>query len=242
MAIEVFNRKEIKYFLTYTQVQELLHILPLHMEQDKYNKDGKTYRIKNLYLDTDQNLLIQKSIQKPVYKEKLRLRCYETPSLDDQVFLEIKKKYRGLVNKRRTPILLSEAYEYINHHKRPEKSKINEQVMREVDYLMNLYHLKPKVLISYERLAFFEKEDSDFRLTLDTNINTQRENLFLENDIIQNPLIDKNLWVLEAKAFKAFPLWFVHFLSKNKIFSVSFSKYGIEYTNFLQNNVLLEAI
>lgn len=240
MAIEVFNRKEIKYFLTANQVQKLIQILPQYMDCDSYNKDGKVYTIKNLYLDTNENLLIQKSIEKPVYKEKLRLRSYGTPLADDVVYLEIKKKFKSMVNKRRTPLLLSEAYEYINNHTIPENTKINVQVLREIDFMMERYKLSPKVLISYDRLAYFGKQDSDFRLTLDTNIRTTRDCLKLEEDSSGELLLDKDVWLMEAKAFKAFPLWFVHFLSENKIYSVSFSKYGTEYKKYME--YLLEAI
>lgn len=240
MAIEVFNRKEIKYFMTREQVQKLIGLMSEYMTPDSYNKDGQVYSIKNLYLDTEENLLIQKSIEKPVYKEKLRLRCYGTPGMSDTVYLEIKKKCKSVVNKRRTPLLLSEAYQYINNHTLPESKKINKQVLKEIDFMMNRYSLSPKVLISYDRLAFFGKQDSDFRITLDTNIRTRRDKLQLEEENPGELLLGEDIWLMEAKAFKAFPLWFVHFLSENKIYSVSFSKYGTEYKKYME--YLVEAI
>jgi SPX domain protein involved in polyphosphate accumulation len=110
---------------------------------------------------------------------------------------------------------------------------MNKQVMKEINYIMNMYNLKPRVFISYDRLAFFEKNNSDFRLTLDTNIQTRRDNLRLDYDIYGNQLLQPGQWIMEAKAFKAFPLWFVHFLSERKIFQTSFSKYGTEYRNYI---------
>lgn len=235
MAIEVFNRHEVKYLITSEQFEKLLKIIPEYMNADSYNENGKPYTICNLYLDTQNDELIIRSLEKPVYKEKLRLRSYGKVSLDERVFLEIKKKYKGLVNKRRTSMTLSDAYAYLFEGKVPEDNKMNRQVMDEIIYAQKMYQAVPKVFISYDRFAFFEKEDDDFRLTLDTNIQTRRTDLRLENDIYGEQLLQEGQWLMEAKANKSFPLWFSHFLSENNIFPVSFSKYGTEWTRFVQN-------
>lgn len=233
MAIEVFNRKEIKYLITDEDKATLFSIIEKYMNCDAYNKDGKTYSICNLYLDTESDELIRKSLEKPFFKEKIRLRSYGKVSLTDDVFLESKKKFDGVVNKRRTTFVLQDAYEYFENGNIIENPKMNKQVMKEINYIMNMYNLKPRVFISYDRLAFFEKNNSDFRLTLDTNIQTRRDNLRLDYDIYGNQLLQPGQWIMEAKAFKAFPLWFVHFLSERKIFQTSFSKYGTEYRNYI---------
>lgn len=233
MAIEVFNRKEIKYLITDEDKDALFSIIEKYMNCDAYNKDGKTYSICNLYLDTESDELIRKSLEKPFFKEKIRLRSYGKVSLTDNVFLESKKKFDGVVNKRRTTFVLQDAYEYFENGNIIENPKMNKQVMKEINYIMNMYNLKPRVFISYDRLAFFEKNNSDFRLTLDTNIQTRRDNLRLDYDIYGNQLLQPGQWIMEAKAFKAFPLWFVHFLSERKIFQTSFSKYGTEYRNYI---------
>lgn len=229
MAIEVFNRTEIKYLLTNEDKEALLSIIGNYMDSDPYNKDGKTYSICNLYLDTSADELIVKSLEKPVFKEKIRLRSYGTVALTDTVYLESKKKFDSVVNKRRTPVVLQDAYKYFADGTLPVNAKTNHQVLREIDYIMNFYDLQPKVFISYDRLAFFEKGNSDFRLTIDTNIQTRRTDLGLEIPPSGNQLLPPDTWLMEAKAYKAFPLWFVKFLSGRKIYSTSFSKYGTEY-------------
>lgn len=234
MATEVFNRFEKKYILTQNQYEKLIKILPEYMNSDVYNRDGKTYIICNLYLDTENDNLIKTSLDKPVYKEKLRLRSYGKTPLEGTVYLEIKKKYKGLVNKRRTAMKLSEAYEYFQSGKIPQNPELNSQVMKEIDYACGMYQVKPKVFIAYDRYAFFEKEDDDFRLTLDTNIRSRRNELKLEADTEGELLLEKGKWLMEAKANKTFPLWFANFLSQNKIFEASFSKYGTEYIRFVQ--------
>lgn len=232
MSIEVFNRVELKYLLTQNDVDALLPLLTEHMNSDVYNEDGKTYPVSNLYFDTPSDELILKSLEKPVYKEKLRLRSYGQAKLTDTVFLEIKKKFDGIVYKRRSEFTLQEAYNFIEEGKLPQNQNTNWQVLKEIQNLMQRYSLKPKVFISYDRLAFFEKKNSDFRLTLDRNILTRRTDLRLELPVTGKNLLKENEWLMEAKAFKAFPLWFAHFLSQRKIYQVSISKYGNEYKRY----------
>ena len=236
MAIEVFSRVELKYLLTTEDVNLLTPLLEENMERDPYNYGGKTYQISNIYFDTPQNELIIKSLEKPVYKEKLRLRSYGRVENPEQtVYLEIKKKFDGVVYKRRTPFLYKSAMAFLEEQKLPENEKTNWQVLREIIDLKKRYDLSPRVFISYERLAFFGKNNSDFRLTLDKNILTRREDLKLDSEIYGKQLLQDGMWLMEAKAFKSFPLWFAKFLSKQKIYSSSFSKYGSEYRAYRRN-------
>lgn len=236
MAIEVFNRQEIKYLISEEDKNLLLEKITDYMDADSYNKEGKTYSICNLYLDNSADELIVKSLEKPVFKEKIRIRSYGTANLTDTVYLESKKKFDSVVNKRRTPFQLKALYDYLETGVIPESEKLNHQVMSEIDYIVRFYELKPKVFISYDRLAFFEKGNSDFRVTIDTNIQTRRNDLRLEIPAGGRLLLPEGKWLMEAKAFKAFPLWFVKFLSERRIYSTSFSKYGTEYRNYKLDN------
>lgn len=230
MAIEIFSRVELKYLLSTEDVDALMPLLAENMDCDPYNYGGKTYQISNIYFDTAQNELIIKSLEKPVYKEKLRLRSYGRVENPEQtVFLEIKKKFDGVVYKRRTPFTYNNAISFLEEQKLPENEKTNWQVLREIMDLQTRYELLPRVFISYERLAFFGNNNSDFRITLDRNILTRREDLRLDSEIYGTPLLQEGMWLMEAKAFKSFPLWFAKFLSNRKIYSRSFSKYGSEY-------------
>lgn len=229
MAIEVFSRVEKKFIISQKDVDILKELLKNYMNLDLYNKDEKPYSIYNIYFDTPSNELIINSLEKPIYKEKLRLRSYGPSKLDGIVYFEIKKKFKEIVYKRRTPIILMEAYEFIKNGKMPEKSQLNVQVFNEVKELMNRYDLKPKVFLSYDRFAYFGKDDESFRITLDKNIQTRRTDLQLEETKEAKKLLDDDKWLMEAKGNYSFPLWFVHFLSERKIQSNSFSKYGKEF-------------
>ena len=164
MAIEVFNRYEKKYLIDEVTFKSLLNRISDYMELDKYNKNGQFYSISNIYYDTDDNRLIRSSIEKPVYKEKLRMRSYGTPNAHDKVFLEIKKKYNGIVNKRRTSIVLKDAYRYMENGTFPYETEcLNRQVLKEIDYYLSKTKIYPTVFIGYERNAFFDKDNSIFK-------------------------------------------------------------------------------
>lgn len=238
MAIEVFSRYEKKYLINQETFRWLVEKITPYMDPDKFNQNGKLYNIANIYYDTPTDGLIRASIEKPVYKEKLRLRSYGVPGLEDEVFLEIKKKYKGLVNKRRTRLHLREAYDLVEKGLEPiDKPYVNKQVLEEIKYFLKMYDLKPKAYITYDRMAFFNKTDADFRVTFDTNIRTRREDVRLEAGNQGDLLIGNDLWLMEVKSSEAVPMWFTELLTEKSIFATSFSKYGTEYKKTLINNI-----
>ena len=182
MAIKSFKRYEKKYLLTGEQYEKLIPRLLEYMKMDDHCVNN-SYSIYNIYYDTDDNSVIRHSISKPYYKEKLRLRSYKIPQPpSDKVFLELKKKINKIVNKRRAIITLEEAYNFLEFGERPKCTDfITEQVINEIEYYLSHTKVNPTVYIGYNRIAFFGKEDKDFRLTIDSKIITRREDLFLES-------------------------------------------------------------
>lgn len=240
MVIEVFNRCEKKYLLSKKQYEGILREMDGHMVYDEYNRSGKMYRICNIYYDTWDDELIRKSIAKPVYKEKLRVRAYGDITLDDDVFVEIKKKCKGVVNKRRTSMRLEDAIEYMDGRMTAEEvivrnPKVNKQVLAEIDYFKRVNKVVPKVYLSYDRVAYVGKADRDFRVTFDTNITTRRENVALHKGSFGKKLLPEDVYLCEVKVLGAVPLWFASCLSKLKIYPTSFSKYGTEYMMYVKS-------
>ncbi len=231
MAFEVFNRTEKKYILTDEVFQKLKAGLEEYMVADAFSRNGEFYTICNIYYDTPDHQIIRNSIEKPLYKEKLRLRSYGTVGSKDKVYLEIKKKFNGYVNKRRCSLLLEEASRYIETGKRPEgKKPSSEQVWNEIDFMLERYPgLAPSLYLSYDRIAMFSREDRDFRITFDTNIRTRREVLGLDKGNYGELLLPQGVWIMEAKTNHAVPFWFSRLLSEYRIFPKNFSKYGEEY-------------
>lgn len=231
MDIEVFNRYETKYILTARQYERILERLDPYMEADAFVKANGMYTISNIYYDTVDNHLIRNSLGKPVYKEKLRLRGYGVPQIGDKVYLEIKKKYKGLVNKRRTNIVLKDAYRYMDSGIKPQlRDFMNGQVLKEIDYMVHQYELMPKLYLAYDRNAMFARDGHDIRITFDTNIRTRREDLRLELGDYGSPLVNKDYWLMEVKAEHTVPIWLSRILTQEGIVPASFSKYGTEYT------------
>lgn len=230
MAIEVFNRVEKKFIITDEQYRCLIPKLQEHMASDSYSRNGDFYTISNIYYDTAEHDLIRKSIDKPIYKEKLRIRSYGPVQQEDKVYLEIKKKFMGQVNKRRISLPLKDAYHFLETKEKPiPKNTLNAQIINEIDYLIHRYSLKPALFLSYERNAMFGIDDKDLRITFDTNILTRRYDLRLEYGVYGEYLLPPGYCIMEIKGMYAFPLWLVELLSEHQIYSMSFSKYGTEY-------------
>lgn len=159
-----FKRYEIKYLLSDKTYEKLWQRLEGNAKTDKY---GNT-TICNVYFDTPDSRLIRTSLEKPVYKEKLRLRSYGTPHREGMVFVELKKKYQGVVYKRRETMVLSEAEDYLLKAKQPG---VDSQVLREIDWFLKYYRqLQPAMYISYERIAMYGIKDPSLRITFDRNI------------------------------------------------------------------------
>ena len=148
----------------------------------------------------------------------------------------IKKKYKRLVNKRRTKLVLAEAYQYMQSKEKPElKHYMNSQVLNEIDYMIHRMDLSPKVFLSYDRCAMFGKDNKDFRVTFDRNITTRRYDLGLHYGVYGDKLLEEDEWIMEVKIEKAMPLWMTQILSEFEIYPASFSKYGTEYKKFVAN-------
>lgn len=222
MNTNIFRRVEKKYFITEEQYKLLLEKANDYIETDTY--DYST--ICNIYFDTDNYLLVNRSIDKPIYKEKIRLRSYGIPKKNSKVFLEIKKKYKGIVNKRRVCIFLKDFYIYLETGKYPD---CNKQIMDEIDYCFRQYNLKPKVFLAYDRHSYRGIENKEFRLTFDQNIRSRTGDLYMENGDKGIKLLKNGEYIMEVKTLGAFPMWFVNLLSLLKIYPISFSKYGSVY-------------
>ncbi|OON85280.1 hypothetical protein BXO88_12900 [Oribacterium sp. C9] len=227
MALQIFERIEKKFMLTREQFERLKPILDDHMSPDKFTD----YTICNIYFDTDNFQLIRNSIEKPKYKEKLRLRSYGVPTDDQEVFLELKKKYKGIVYKRRIAMKMSEARRYLYEGKTPEIKNdfATRQIFREIDYAKNFYGLKPKAFIAYDRVALHGNEDSELRVTFDNSIRAREKDLELTSGDQGEHLISDSQVLMEVKIPGAMPVWMAEAFAELNINMVSFSKYGTYY-------------
>ncbi|WP_308635233.1 polyphosphate polymerase domain-containing protein [Paenibacillus silvisoli] len=238
MAIEVFNRYENKYLMDTKAFYNIYNRLMDNMELDAYNKKDKFYSISNLYYDTEHHSLIRTSLSKPKYREKLRIRAYGVPEEDAKVYLELKKKVFGLVNKRRTALKLSEAYDFVRTGQAPAfREGMNRQVINELDYFLSRYELQPMVYLAYDRIAMFCKGNRDLRITFDTNIRSRRHDLRLEAGDYGEQLMEKGQWLMEVKAEKTIPVWLSKLLSELQMYRTSFSKYGNEYKRTIRGAI-----
>ena len=215
-----FKRYELKYLLNKKEKEEILLAMKPHMKLDDY---GRTV-IRNIYFDTENFRLIRRSLEKPVYKEKLRIRSYKPVQITDPVFVEIKKKYKSVVYKRR--LLLPEKT-VMESFRTGEPLPVCSQIGDEIQYFREYYkNLQPSVFLSYEREAFHSLDGSDFRVTFDENILYRRNDISLGSEIYGHPLLGKQQTLMEIKTSGGIPLWMSETLTKHHLYTTSFSKYG----------------
>lgn len=219
----VFKRYELKYMLNEIQYENLKEVLSQYMTADKY----AISTIHNIYFDTPTNLLIRKSIEKPIYKEKLRVRSYRVAKPDSEVFVELKKKYDSVVYKRRISLTESDAMSYLLYDKKIDDS----QMVREIDYFKNFYeNLQPAQYIYYDRESYIGIDDKNLRVTFDKNVLCRDYDLSLAKGAYGEEILPEGKVLMEIKTATAIPLWLVRYLSSQKIYKTSFSKYGTAYT------------
>ena len=220
-----FRRIEKKYLLTRTQYYAVLDGITHHMEPDAYTN----YSINNIYYDTYNFDLIRTSLDKPVYKEKLRMRSYGVPSHDDKVFVELKKKFDGIVYKRRITMNADEAADSL------VRSHIDrcDQISKEINWFLHTYNPLPMAYIGYDREAYAGNESPDLRLTFDTNIRGRSWDVDLRTGTDGFFIIPRDSVLMEIKIPDSAPLWLSHLLSENNIYDVSFSKYGTYYMQMI---------
>lgn len=214
----VFQRMEKKYMITQAQKDEIMRRSKQLLKDDIF----AAATICNIYYDTDHDSLITASIQKPPYKEKLRLRSYGI-NKENNVYLEIKKKYKGIVNKRRISLYPDEAAYLLKSGKLLHQKT---QIRSEIAYFLQYYQPKPKVFIAYERTAYLGIVDKDLRITFDSHIRRRYDHLDLTTNADGKELLNDDQILMEIKVPGAFPLWLTHILSDMKLYPTSFSKYG----------------
>ena len=225
-----FQRIEEKYLLNKEQYDRLRVALQDHIIPDDYPEST----ICNIYYDTQDYLLIRHSMEKPLYKEKFRVRSYGVPTKTGPVFMEIKKKFNGIVYKRRVQSGVGETMEYLRGGEEPEVT--DPQILQEIQWFRHNYELVPKLFLAYDRLAFRDTEDPELRLTFDRNIRFRTENLDLTCGDYGVKLLPENQILMEVKIPGAAPVWLSHILSELNIFPISFSKYGKCYQKMMERN------
>lgn len=242
---DVFKRYEIKYLITHEQFNIIKDAMQEHMEKDKYGHS----MIYNIYYDTPEMYLVRRSNEKPDYKEKLRVRSYGAAEKDSPVFVEIKKKYDGVVYKRRLSMQEQELAEFMGHNEesrelkhvdlneddiKDKKAYKNSQIKKEIDYFKSFYKgIAPRVFISYNREAYFSKTDKDFRMTFDFDISYRDYDLTLRKGPEGKRLIGEEDVLLEVKTAMGIPRWLLDIFTEQKIYKTSFSKYGNAYKDMI---------
>ncbi|MEA5151290.1 MAG: polyphosphate polymerase domain-containing protein [Oscillospiraceae bacterium] len=226
-----FERYEKKYLLSPAQYEALLPRLEGRIEPDEYHRST----VCSIYYDSPDYRLIRNSIEEPVYKEKLRLRSYNVPRPEDTVFLELKKKYGGIVYKRRVGMSAREAALYLaGKAAAPEDG----QVLREIDWFMRVNRPVPMVFIACDRTAYRVKDEPELRITFDRDIRWRESELELTRGSHGKALLPGGQLLMETKIPGSAPLWMAELFSELGVFPTGFSKYGVCY----KDNLLMKYV
>lgn len=288
----VFKRVEKKYRIGAAERAAVEAAAGGPMAVDAY---GRT-RITSLYLDTPERSMIARSVEKPLYKEKLRLRAYGDaagvalmgafgagpivrepgglPLSDGEVetrvaaglqvpgaaaalpvFFGIKKKFKGIVYKRRLALTLPATLAFVSGLPYEQAcarwplsdaalaaaalSPVTRQIARELEVAMDRWlPLVPSMGIACDRVAwayrpemFQEREgdelfDSELRITFDDCLEYLDCHRFRSP---WRPIIESSESVMEIKSAGPYPPWLVEVLSAERIYPASFTKYGNAY-------------
>lgn len=234
---ETFERVEQKYLLDEKIYTELRKQLEGHASVDRYGEST----ICNIYYDTPDHKLVRASNEKPRYKEKLRVRSYGVPEKNSTVFVEIKKKFAGVVYKRRVDMTLAQSERFTRFGEKPNN---NPQIEKELAYCFKRYdQLQPKLFLSYDRVAMNGIDDPSLRITFDSNVHYRDHTLDLSKGAWGKELLKKGERIMEIKMSGAMPMWLVKILDELKIYPASFSKYGAAYIKELQTgNIKKEGV
>ncbi|MGF6991286.1 hypothetical protein M2150_002560 [Lachnospiraceae bacterium PM6-15] len=242
MSDHSFTRKEIKYVLTPKKFHQLWWSMKEYFVPDTYSQ----YPVHTVYYDTLDHQLIRRSLEKPKYKEKLRLRSYQPFADKGESFIEIKKKYQGVVYKRRrlldyhTLVGAFASKALIPEEIRDENTYISRQIGEEIRDLTARYELYPQVYLYYDRLAYVGQEDSEIRLTFDHNL-SYGETILCDKEALQ-PFFEKPLIIMELKVPEAIPVPLAEIFSRHEIYPGSFSKYGYYYQNCYQKEKQVKGV
>ena len=221
-----FKRNEKKYLLSPERYEALWAELSPRLVPDEYFSST----VCSVYYDSDDYELIRRSIEAPVYKEKLRVRSYGVPAPDGTVFVELKKKFKGTVYKRRVQTTAERAEAWLSGHSpAPE----NSQVCREIDWFLHMHSPSPKIFIACDREAYVADDAPELRFTFDRSIRRRENELSLCDGTHGAPLLDAGQVLMEIKIPDAAPLWLADTLSRLEVFPTGFSKYGSCYKSGL---------
>ncbi|GAK02547.1 hypothetical protein JCM19037_788 [Geomicrobium sp. JCM 19037] len=226
-ALEIFQRYELKYLIPYDVYEQVTEQLQKRMKFDPYGDENGCYNIVSLYFDSKDDKIYNETRNNLNFRQKLRLRVYGESDLNSTSFLEIKQKYNRVVNKRRTLITLSDAYDFFYNNAKNEANYnvSNRQILGEVNAFSSLYELEPSVVVSYDRQALAGIDEPDLRVTFDFNLMTRNDNLSIEDGPDGNLFVDQNMVIMEVKVSNSVPYWLSRMLSDYECERKSVSKF-----------------
>lgn len=239
---EIIERYEYKYLIPARLVPAIRTAVLTTSRIDKYAGPDGTYRIRSLYLDTDRYDLYWANQREQGDRFKARIRTY--PGKTSPVFFEIKRRVLDVIVKSRAAVPM-EIWRDALEGREAALSKLSAGARRGMEKFMGPYHrhhLRPAMIVEYEREAYISDVDSYARLTFDRKIVVQPQDkldldadpsLWRPVDHVAQTRTPEPISVLELKFERRPPPWMVSLVKRLDLVRASFSKYCYGVTNEL---------
>ena len=222
--VRSFNRFELKYLTTVESARAFAADIGTHAQRDPHSGE-RGYDIYSLYWDSPEHRYFWEKLDGEKYRRKLRFRRYAT---GDDVFVEIKQRIDRTVQKRRARMGVSDALALFDRGAIDpvREADVDDAVLQESLVLCREHRLAPKVAIRYRREAWFATFEPDLRITFDTRVQYDAQELDLARPFVEGRwLLDPGLCVTEIKYNHRVPQWLVALVQKHGLAAVRFSKY-----------------
>ncbi len=200
------SRFELKYLLHHTEVRRLAETMAPHVRSDPHGGADGRYRVSSLYYDSPGLRCYWEKVDGEKARRKVRIRTYgDRPEVG---FLEIKERYDQTVRKRRVRAPLDRLLDAMDRIARSGRTDETGPVYDEVTFLVRSLRLKPCVVVTYDRAAFFDRYRSDFRITVDRAVRCSD----LAPDLRKRPIrgrfvVPPTLMIVEIKFDDTLPRW-----------------------------------
>jgi hypothetical protein len=222
------SRYECKYLVLEAWVPEIRRIIGPFVRPDRFAPQaGGMYRISSLYLDSPDLQLLRMAREGWSERMKLRARTYSERQ-EDPVFLEVKRRFNGVVHKTRARLARAEVRAPLRSHAWGAPARSGPSELRQFVHLAQHFAVRPVRHVRYLREAYESRGGEPVRVTFDRALEQAegRDGELSPDGSRWRPLGLEGV-VLELKFTGGFPLWMGALVARFELERRSISKYSL---------------
>jgi len=247
-SAEIIERREYKFLLDAATALRVRQAIQPFCELDPHaaRQANGRYLIDSCYFDTPGFALYRANVISMPERYKVRVRAYPPHGPDSPVFFEVKSRFNDVIKKTRAPVprdlwaaLVADPSCQI-----PDAfTGVQRQAVEKLLALVHGNHMRPVVMVRYEREPYVSTVDSYARVTFDRRIRSkaltrpafdqgERGWRFNDNAVLQRWA--DAMTVLELKFTSAVPRWMSNLVLTHNLQRLAFSKYGTSVLTWYQ--------